>query len=241
VDIDGDGKKDLVIGGSNGKLLYLHHTGTGTETVPLFDSVTNYFGHVNVKEIYHIWGYSYPCVFKEGGITKMLVGDDGGHVRLYDSIDSNLSGYFNQVDSTFLGIFQGTRTAPNVADIDNDGLLDMVVGNYEGGVTYYKGVSSLNGINEVANKFTWTFNLFPNPANDIITIKINNDIAAAGYAIELSNVMGQKIISEKTTTNTFTINTQNFVAGMYFCKVSEIKTDGSIKSGSLIKKLVIQH
>lgn len=241
VDMDGDGKKDLIIGGMGGKLMYLHHTGTGTETVPLFDSVTNYFGHVNVRLPYHISGFSYPCVFKEGTITKMLVGEDGGYIRLYDNIDGNLSGYFNQVDSMYQNIFQGTRTAPNVSDIDNDGLKDLVLGNYEGGVTYYKGSATPFGINEVATKFTWTFNLFPNPASNSITLKISNDTESAGYSIEVTNLLGQLITSEKITTNTFVLNTQNFNSGMYFFKVTEINPKNSIKSGTLIKRAVIQH
>ncbi len=241
IDIDGDGKKDLVIGGNNGKLLYLHHTGTGTETVPLFDSVTNFFGHVNVKQLYQLNGNSYPCLFKEGTVTKMLVGEETGNLYLYDSIDGNLSGTFHEVDKKYRGIFQGARTAPNVADIDNDGLLDMVLGNYEGGVTYYKGSSTLNGINEIPNKFTWTYNLFPNPANNSITLKISNDIASAGYFIEVVNVLGQLITTEKITNNVFVLPTQNYNSGMYFFKVSEINTNNSIKSGTLIKRIVIQH
>ena len=241
VDVDSDGRNDLVIGGRNGKLTYLHHSGTGTEAVPLLDSVTNFFGHVNVKRSTQINGYSVPFVFKQGTVTKMLTGEEGGYLRLYDSIDGNLTGSFNQADSMYLGIFQGMRTAPFLADLDNDGLKDMVLGNYEGGVTYYKGTTSFVNINEINTGFTWAFNVFPNPANSSITVKINNDNTAAGYTIQLINIMGQLIASEKTTAATFVLNTQNITSGMYFLKVSETNADGSIKTGSLLKKLVIQH
>ncbi len=241
IDMDGDGKKDLIIGSKNGKLMYLHHTGTGTEPIPLLDSITSSFGNVNVCPPAYNVGYSCPAVFKQGGVTKMLVGSVDGHVHLYDNIDGNLNGVFNQEDQQYLGIFQGTRTAPCVMDVNNDGLLDMALGNYEGGVTFYIGTSTLNSINDISTKFTWTFNVFPNPADNNLTFKMNNDNIAYGYSIDIVNLMGQVITSEKITSSTFTLNTQNLGPGMYICKVSETDKDGNIKSGTLIKKVVIQH
>lgn len=239
VDMDNDGKLDLVIGGNNGKLTYLHNVSIGTFTVPSFDSITNYFGNVNVKDLYYVNGNSHPCVFRDGGVTKMLVGEEQGYLRLFNNIDGNLNGTFTLVDSTYLSIFQGSSVAPAMADITNDGYQDLIVGNYEGGVTFYKGAQSILSINEMPAKPSWNFNLFPNPANSSITIKINNEQNSA-YKIELFNVVGQLVFSEKMTSNTTVLNTLNYNSGVYVCKVSETNSGGTIKQ-TLFKKLVIEH
>ncbi len=175
IDMDNDGKNDLVIGGRNGKIAYYHHIGSATATTPLMDSVTHFFGNVIVNLPGYYTGYSYPFVFKQDGITNLLVGEESGYIRLYDNIDGNLSGSFSLVDSTFDNIFQGTHTAPSGADINNDGNMDFIIGNYQGGVSFYKGLSGPVSIGNTDIVVQWDFNVFPNPANSTITIKIISD------------------------------------------------------------------
>ncbi len=239
IDIDNDGKNDLVIGGRNGKLAYYHHIGSGTATIPLMDSVTHFFGNVKVNLPGYVTGYSAPFVFKQNGITKLLVGEESGYIRMYDNIDGNLTGAFSLVDSTYENIFQGARTLPSVADIDNDGFVDLIIGNYEGGVSYYKGASSLISVTNTDNSIQWNFDLFPNPANNTVIIKIRGNNSC--YTLDLYTIMGQLVTSQKINNNSALLNTQNFSKGIYICKVSERNADGSIKTGGQIKRIVIQH
>jgi hypothetical protein len=239
VDIDNDGKNDLVIGGRNGKITYYHHAGSSTSTIPLMDSVTNFFGNVKVNQPGYVTGYSYPFVFKQAGVTKLLVGTESGYLRLYTNIDGNLGGSFTLVDSTYENINEGSRTAPNGADINNDGYMDLIIGNYAGGVSYYKGVSSIITVEEKTNLIQWNVDLFPNPANNTVTIKISNDINSS-YTLDLYDIMGQLITSQKIN-NGSKLNTENLSQGVYICKVSERTADGSAKAGGLIKKIIIRH
>lgn len=237
VDMDANGTNDLVIGSRNGKLAYYRHT--GTTPVPAMDSITHAFGGVTVNLPGYFTGYSYPYVFKQGGVTNMLVGNESGFIRRYNNIDGNLNGTFTWVDSTFLNIFQGSRTAPHGADINNDGLMDLIVGNYEGGVSFYKGVTALTTSNLDA-LINFNFDLFPNPANNSFTIHILNEENKT-YVLDLYNVMGQQITSEKINNNILVLNTEHFSPGMYICKVSEVNEKGQKKSGSLTKRIIIQH
>src|SRR3569832_1632493 len=119
------------------------------------------------------------------------------------------------VDSTYQSIFQGTRSAVCGADINQDGYLDLVVGNYQGGVSFYKGVSkNIIGIETVDDLIHFNFDLFPNPANSNVTIRMVNDLNK-NHLVELYNVMGQFISSHLLVNNVLTVNTQNIPAGMY--------------------------
>lgn len=238
VDVDGDGKKDLVIGARNGKIAYYQHIGSATAAVPTMDSITHFFGNIKVNEPGYVTGYTHPFVFKQGGVTKLLTGTETGYLYLYDNIDGNLTGAFTRVDSTFMNVWEGAHTAPNLADINNDGYLDMAVGNYQGGVIFLKGVSALS-VNNPDNIIQWDVDLFPNPANHSITIHIRNEKNST-YQLELYNVMGQLISTQKIT-GTITLDTEQLSQGIYVCKVSELSTSGEINTGTLIKRIVIQH
>lgn len=240
VDVDNDGKNDIVIGSAGGKFAYYHHIGSGTSTIPVVDSVSHFWGKIKVNQPFYFFGYSYPFVFKQGGVTKLLSGSELGYLRLYDNIDGNLNGSFALVDSTYLNIREGGRTALCGADITSDGYLDFVIGNYSGGVSFFKGVSSITGINEIDNYINWNMEAYPNPANNTITINIINE-KNSFYKIELMNGMGQTVSSENTSNTTVTYNTENLKPGIYICKVAELQSNGIVKQGVLTKKIVIQH
>jgi hypothetical protein len=236
VDMDGGGTNDLVIGGRNGKLAYYRHT--GATSIPAMDSITHFFGGVKVSLPGYFTGYSYPNVFKQGGVTNMFVGTESGYIRRYNNIDGNLSGIFTMVDSTFMDIFQGNRVAPNSADINNDGYLDMVVGNYEGGLSFYKGTTSIT-TNDHDNMIEFNFNVYPNPSDGSFMIHMTGG-ANKKYHMELFNVMGQLVAEDDISSDLLQVTATHLRQGIYLCKVSEINNNGVKLSAELTKRIVVQ-
>ena len=61
----------------------------------------------------------------------MYVGSKRGAIYKYNNINNNLSGNFNLVDSNFNNIFAGTHSTPAISDLNNDSLIDFIIGNKE--------------------------------------------------------------------------------------------------------------
>lgn len=241
VDVDNDGKNDLIIGGRNGKVAYYHRIGSSTGSPPSLDSVTHFWGGIKVNAFGYVTGYSYPFLFKQNGVTKLLVGTEKGYLRMFDNIDGNLTGTFTQADSTYLGIFEGVRSAPNGADINNDGYIDLVIGNYAGGLAFYKGQSTLvSGIEEQEYITEEGIHLFPNPANNSFTVQVKNTDGRK-YQVELYSTLGQIIMSAQFNSTSYLITTESLPAGIYICKVYETVAVGASVRQVFVKRIVIQH
>ena len=235
-DIDGDGKNDLIIGSRNGKLAYYHKV--NDSGFPQLDSVSHFWGGVNVTLPSFSQGNSFPYVFKNAGKTELLIGSKSGYLYRYDHIDGNLTGIFNLIDPQFMNIREGATSAPTGADINNDGYWELFIGNYSGGISFYKGM--LTGLPKIENKITWNFEMYPNPANKLITIQITNTNSKL-FKVELYNTLGQLILSKQISDKLVTINTEELNQGIYICKVSCVNSNGSIDHETIVKRMLIRH
>ncbi len=85
----------------------------------------------------------------------------------------------------------------------------------------------------IASVDTFSFNLFPNPTKDNLTILVtdkNND----PYSLEISDVLGRKILNQAIVPNTKnTIFLENFSYGIYFVRISN-------EENSAVKKFIVQ-
>jgi len=125
-DLDGDGDQDLILGSITDKPFYL--TNTGSVTSPKFSHVDDPFK--NVSELDAEVG-----VFEDidnDGDLDMIVGGFSG-LNLYRNIGSLISPMFEIVTDYFPAFNNIRNPVPDLADIDNDGDADMVVGFSEDG------------------------------------------------------------------------------------------------------------
>lgn len=221
-DLNKDGLLDLIVGEKNGNLNYFPNTGTTSNFIFAATPANDNLGQIDViDQTVSNFGYSIPFVYDSLGTTHLLVGCQRGTVFHYTNIDNNLSGPFTLEDSVFAGfIFQGVYTSPTLADINNDGFDDMLVGVSTGGVSLYTGADPLTAINPTPINPT-DIALWPNPANGIAYISINSTNTAQSYSLSLYNTAGQLMQSQSLKgQQQYSISLNGLPQGIYFATVS---------------------
>jgi len=226
-DVDGDSLNDLVIGNRSGNLNYFRNIGTAT--VPDFDrnATNSFFGKVNVRSGGNITGFSAPVFSTLDSTNNMylLVGSESSGIKVYefnrDSIDA---GTFTKVFDQYSDIDEGERISPTLADLNNDGKLEMLVGNYCGGVAFFSQSDSIIIPSTVANFVDdCSFVLYPNPASSELFVRLKgsfkNQCKLEVFSLLGSNVFTQEV-SNATAGATFKIETHNWERGVYFLRVS---------------------
>jgi hypothetical protein len=116
-------------------------------------------------------------------------------IRFYDSIDVNLAtgSNFHLRKDNFLGMQKelGSFSACAVSDLDNDGNLNLLIGQDLGGVYHLEHTEGSNlGINE--NESLPEIIVFPNPFENEINIK-----SSIEEELEIFNYLGQKLEERK--------------------------------------------
>ncbi|NQX97038.1 MAG: T9SS type A sorting domain-containing protein, partial [Flavobacteriales bacterium] len=215
-DLDKDGLIDLIIGKRTGTFSYYRNTGTASS--PSFTFVTDSLGKAITKRTVDFNGKSNPVIIDSAGTTILFSGSKNGYLYKFGNIDGNLTGNFS-VDSTYLNIWEGESSNIAVADITNDGNLDMLIGNYSGGVAFYKGnsIPPPIGIDEkiIINEFS----IYPNPTNGLITINFGNN-KLKNASIQVIDLLGKTLLNQKITAQKTTLNLTNYAKGIYLVKFS---------------------
>ena len=107
---------------------------------------------------------------------------------------------------------KGYRLAPAIADLNDDGYPDMILGNYSGGLSYFSGEEYKVGLKEPAPIKSNTLNVFPNPGSGKYTIVTPASAHGELRVFDLSGKMIKTIdVSEIETT----VDLSNNAPGVY--------------------------
>lgn len=230
VDVNKDGKLDLLIGERGGTINYFENNGTETEADFASIPTNDFFGGIDVM-LECCTGYSAPFFTNDSlGQAILYVGSEQGNLFLYKNIEENLDGNFNPVDSLFL---YGLQVNLSGADLNNDGKTELVYGEYAGGVAILKsGIPTFLSLPE--KKFTgFEVLLYPNPVTSKLTVRVKNIPEGNKLKMELITIFGEKVKQyDFSSSGENSISVSNLKKGVYLVKVTSEKQ-------TITKKIVV--
>lgn len=130
-DIDQDGRPDLILGEKAGKLNLWRNISIGGN--PQFELISSFWGQVDVRTTGNLFGYSAPFIatLPDTEQPYLLVSSESGRVFVYT--DLTQTAFTPQPDIATL-LNEGGRGGLAVADLNQNGTLEMAVGNMRGGL-----------------------------------------------------------------------------------------------------------
>jgi hypothetical protein len=126
-DMDGDGDFDMWIGNLNEAPVFMENVGDATS--PSFAPGPTIFSGINPLDAE--MGVCYDL--NNDGLLDLITGGFTG-LNFFQNVGSVNQAAFEKLDNFFSGLTVGNSPVPDLADIDNDGDADLVVGLSESGL-----------------------------------------------------------------------------------------------------------
>ena len=204
-DVDGDGDMDLILGSKSGDLKYYENN------AGVFDSAA-----VSPFDGIDVGTYSSP--------TFADIDGDGDADIIIGTGDDDLTTVFNNdgtyvlaegSDNPFDGFKAAGNTSPALSDMDGDGDLDVLVGDYAGSIYYFEngGVTSVDNRLDVSSETE----LFPNPlVNNLNILTPWNEQEAE---IDIYDNQGRRILHRSYFGGSTRLNLRSLPVGNYHVKI----------------------
>ncbi len=216
-DIDQDGLPDIIAGNTHGSLRYYRNIGTLQN--PAFQLETSQWGGIDFTSSGSYPGYTFPFLHFVNGTIELLVGTGGGNIVRYNNVSALPGAVFNAVDSAFGSISEPAQVAFDIADINADGLPELVTGSGTGGLVMYTmlatGLSTFSTIDSDVK-------IYPNPAYNFIQLTIPDfysDTHATIYNMPGECLRSISLAKKKDCV----IPVYDLSQGMYFLTVTDGK------------------
>jgi len=165
--------------------------------------------------------------------TNLVLADNLGRTYFFDGISDTIHGRndtFNLSISNYTTNF-GDNAFVNGTDLNNDGIIDLAIGNRAGGVKILFG-NQIVGLEEEldpSSKSNDFFSFYPNPARDAILIEINSDSREL-MELKIFDNNGRLIQNRQIRPQDKTqIDLSNLPEGLYFIQLKNSKRTASKK------------
>jgi len=224
-DLNRDGLLDLIVGKKTGELMYYENSGSTSN--PSFHLANDTLGNIDLATTSSD-GYAAPHFFRYLDTTYLFLGCADGKLHYFKDIDNHLEEgqSFTIVSDDYLGIDAGAYSSFYVEDIDNDGRLDLFVGQDLGGLYHFEAnPNSQASLQEF--QLPAEFSIYPNPSEGLYTIEYMNENPSGFvsiYDLTGKNVATYSIDSKKTQ-----IDLSNCMSGIYLLVTSNGVTRKLVK------------
>jgi len=143
---DDDAKKDLLVGDGVGYITIFINT--GSDTNPVFDAGTYVQAGSPVSDIYVSGRATSSSVdWNDDGTNDIISGQMAGKVLVFINQGSNTNPVFQAGTNARLGgsdlSVPSNRSSPDFYDFDNDGKKDLICGNTDGNLLFYKNTNTV--------------------------------------------------------------------------------------------------
>lgn len=223
VDLDSDGDLDLLAGLRNGDTKYYENTGSIDN--PQFASPQiNPFG-LDLGSHSYVFP-AFADLDNDGDMDLLFTVYDGSMIYFKNTgtvTDPEFPSF--QVNPFGLEAIDSYYLSSALSDIDDDGDIDLFVGEVFDNISYFENTE----IARISNLHTdYNIKLSPNPANEILNINSNENFEK----IEIFNVFG--ILVKSIQRNVTQISLNDFQPGSYTIKIT--KSNNTISTHKIIKK-----
>lgn len=218
VDLDNDGDFDLIVFGYGQDVTYYENTGTASN--PSFAAeVLNPFGIVVPSNSYYN-KQGIADLDKDGDYDIMVGAGAFGNLTYYENIGTASAPNFTTPVTNPFGISMTNEqsTTCYFGDIDNDGDMDILSQNQKqlNGTQYKRDFiifenTSPSTAGLVENNLE--FNVYPNPVEDIINIKVEENTS-----VSLFNILGEEVKTFDIVTGDNQFDISNLPNGVYIVK-----------------------
>lgn len=204
-DIDDDGKEELIIGEKNGNINC--YVNTATLDAPQWSYLTDSLGRAFADGLLGE-RYSSPHFFVDNeGQKRLILGSDAGALKLFENIV--LDQDFELMSASFNDIFEGFKSTPYMADLNGNGIVDLLLGNMAGGLGIY--YDQIIATQEITTPFTVI--AYPNPANNAITLATQG--LRIGDAWQLVDGVGRVVRSGSVNGPQIVLDVRSLANGLY--------------------------
>lgn len=228
VDIDNDGDQDLFVGSYYGTISYYKNNGTASNPDLIENTESNPLDFVNAGI------FSAPAFadIDNDGDKDLIVGNYNGDLKYYKNTGDKTNASFELqtgVNNPFDNFSFNLMSIFALADIDDDGDSDIVIGDYNGDISYLENTTVLTSLENNVNSNL--FSLYPNPATDKLNIRLQEPSSGS---VSILDMNGNVLKSQQLNGLESTISTSNLVNGTYLVKIS-VENNSSTKLLTILK------
>jgi hypothetical protein len=209
-DIDNDGDLDLFTCEGYGNFKFRENTGSAAE--PEFAApVTNPFG---LTAAYNLGSPAFADIDHDGDLD-LFSGQLYGEMIFFENTGTKTTPAFAPVQTNPFGLVPTNYyNFPAIADLDEDGDVDILVGEYYSVLQYFRNTEFNTGVPE--NGENTIFSLYPNPASTEVFVNIPENIKSNRLNYNVLDQTGRVVLDGELTSPDNKIVVNNLVPGVYF-------------------------